>query len=386
MFTLIRGGTIYTPVEVGKKDVLVAADKIAKIAERIDVPWSLEPEVVEADGKIITAGFIDLHVHLIGGGGEGGPSTRTPEIQLSQITRAGVTTVLGVLGTDDITRHPESLLAKALALEHEGISAYMLSGSYQMPPATITGSLRKDIALIPHVLGVGEIAISDHRSSQPSFEDVARVAAEARVGGMLGGKAGLVQFHMGEGARGLEYLFRLVKETEIPIGQFLPTHVTRSPALFEHAIRFAQMGGNVDITASGKRLAWRMGAGEALRRLLAAQVPVERITFSSDSNGSMPVFDEKGSLLHLAVGDIYNLYGTVRDLITEEGFPVPDVLKTVTLNPAKRLRIDGRKGSLEEGKDADLIVFEPDWRIERVYCRGRLMVSGGEPVVKGTFE
>lgn len=386
MFTLIRGGTIYTPVEVGKKDVLVAADKIAKIAERIDVPWSLEPEVVEADGKIITAGFIDLHVHLIGGGGEGGPSTRTPEIQLTQITRAGVTTVLGVLGTDDITRHPESLLAKAMALEHEGISAYMLSGSYQMPPATITGSLRKDIALIPHVLGVGEIAISDHRSSQPSFEDVARVAAEARVGGMLGGKAGLVQFHMGEGARGLEYLFRLVKETEIPIGQFLPTHVTRSPALFEHAIRFAQMGGNVDITASGKRLAWRMGAGEALRRLLAAQVPVERITFSSDSNGSMPVFDEKGSLLHLAVGDIYNLYGTVRDLITEEGFPVPDVLKTVTLNPAKRLRIDGRKGSLEEGKDADLIVFEPDWRIERVYCRGRLMVSGGEPVVKGTFE
>lgn len=386
MFTLIRGGRIYTPTETGKGDILIAANKIVKIADRIDLPQSLNVEVVEAEGKFVTPGFIDLHVHIIGGGGEGGPSTRVPEIQLSQITQAGVTTVLGVLGTDDVSRHPESLLAKALGLEQEGISAYIMTGSYQFPPVTITGSVRKDIALIPHIIGVGEIAISDHRSSQPSFEDLAKVAAEARIGGMLGGKAGLVQLHIGEGVKGLEYLFRLVEETEIPIEQLFPTHITRSPAVFEQAIRFAKIGGNVDITASGRRLPWRMRAGEAFRQLLSAQVSVEQITLSSDSNGSMPVFDEKGSLIQLAVGDIKSLYEEFRCLVSEEGLPVSDILKCITLNPAKRIKIDQYKGSLEEGKDADLIIFDTDWRIDRVYALGRLMVSGGKPMARGTFE
>jgi beta-aspartyl-dipeptidase (metallo-type) len=386
MFTLIRGGKIYAPAEMGKRDVLIAADKIVKIGDRIDLPKGFHAEVVEAEGKIVTPGFIDVHVHIIGGGGEGGPSTRVPEIQLSQITRAGVTTVLGVLGIDSVSRHPESLLAKAMGLEREGVTAYILVGSYQFPPVTITGSVRKDIALIPNVIGVGEIAISDHRSSQPTFEDVAKVAAEARVGGMLGGKAGLVQFHIGGGKRGLEYLFRLFEETEIPVEQFLPTHISRSPFVFEEAIRFAQMGGNVDITVLGRKPTRRMNVGEAVRQLLSAKVSVEQITLSSDANGSLPVFDEKGNLVRMGVGDIRNLYHEFRSLVAEEGFPVSDILKCITLNPARRIKIDGRKGSLEEGKDADLIVFGPDWRIDRVYSLGRLMVSGGKPVVKGTFE
>jgi len=386
MFTLIRGGRIYAPAEMGNRDILIAADKIVKIGDRIDLPRDFNVEVVKAEGKIVTPGFIDLHVHIIGGGGEGGPSTRVPEIQLSQITRAGVTTVLGVLGMDDVSRHPESLLAKAMGLEQKGVTAYTLVGSYQFPPVTITGSVRRDIALIPKIIGVGEIAISDHRSSQPTFEDVAKVAAEARVGGMLSGKAGLVQFHIGGGERGLEYLFRLVEETEIPIEQFLPTHITRSPAVLEQAIRFAQMGGNVDITVSGRRPTRRMNAGEAIRQLLSAKVSVEQITLSSDANGSMPVFDEKGNLVRMGVGDIRNLYHEFRFLVAEEGFPVSDILKCLTLNPARRIKIDGQKGSLEEGKDADLIVFEPDWAIDCVYSLGKLMVSGGKPVVKGTFE
>ena len=158
MFTLIRSGQLFTPDDRGKADLLMAAGKIVRIADRIDAPEGLEVEVVEADGKLITPGFIDLHVHITGGGGEGGPATRVPEIQLSRITTAGVTTVVGVLGTDDVTRHPESLLAKAQGLEQEGITAFIMTGSYQFPPPTITGSIRKDIALIPHVVGVGEIA------------------------------------------------------------------------------------------------------------------------------------------------------------------------------------------------------------------------------------
>ena len=385
MFTLIQGGTLYGPEKMGVRDILVVGKIIARISERIDLPHDFDANVIPASGKIVTPGFIDLHVHILGGGGEGGPRTRTPEITLSQITRAGVTTVAGCLGTDDVTRKIETLLAKAMQLEEEGISTFIYCGSYQVPPPTITGWVREDIALIPKVIGVGEIAVSDHRSSQPTFEELARIAAEARVGGMIGGKAGLVHLHMGSGPRGLDPVIRIIQETEIPIGQFLPTHVTRTPELLEQAIQFARMGGNIDFTVKGKDLSFPLTTREALQKALGAGVAIDQITLSSDSNGSMPVFDEKGNLIRLAVGDIQNLFREWRDLI-REGFPVESMLKLVTANPAKRIGAFSSKGSLVVGKDADLLILNPDLEIESVMAKGRLLIHENQFLVKGTFE
>jgi len=385
MFTLIKGGTLYGPEKMGNRDILIAGRTIARVSEHIDLPEQFEARVISASGKVITPGMIDLHVHLLGGGGEGGPRTRTPEITLSKITRAGVTTVVGCLGTDDVSRRPEALLAKAMQLEEEGISTYIYSGSYQFPIATITGSLRKDIALIPKVIGVGEIAVSDHRSSQPTFEELCRVAAEARVGGMIGGKAGLVHLHMGSGKRMLDPIIRIVKETEIPIGQFLPTHVTRTQSLLEQSIQFAKMGGNIDFTVRGQELNFPLTTAKALQMALDGGATIEQITLSSDSNGSMPIFDEKGNMIKLAVGDIQNLYLEGRGL-AEAGFSLEDILKMVTSNPAKRAGIYQHKGSIEEGKDADLLIFNPDLKIEWVIAKGQMMVHNDEIIVRGTFE
>ena len=385
MFTLIKGGTLYGPEKMGSKDILIVGKTIARISDRIDLPDDFGTKVISATGKIVTPGFIDLHVHLLGGGGEGGPRTRTPEITLSKIIRAGVTTVVGCLGTDDVSRRPETLLAKAMQLEEEGISTYIYCGSYQFPPATITGSVRKDIALIPKVIGVGEIAISDHRSSQPSFEDLCRVAAEARVGGMIGGKAGLVHLHVGSGKRMLDLVIQITRETEIPMGQFLPTHLTRTPALLAQSIRFAKMGGNIDFTVRGKELNWPITTKEAIQKALDEGVSIDQMTLSSDSNGSMPIFDETGKLMKLAVGDIQNLYLDWKDLL-KEGFAVEEILKLVTSNPAKRIGVYQTKGSIEKGKDADLLILNKDLELETVMAKGRMMIYQGEQMVKGTFE
>jgi beta-aspartyl-dipeptidase (metallo-type) len=385
MFTLLKGGSLYGPEKMGVKDILIVGRTIAKISNRIDLPDHFNAQVISASGKIVTPGLIDLHVHLLGGGGEGGPRTRTPEITLSKITRAGVTTVVGCLGTDDVSRRPETLLAKAMQLEEEGISTYIYCGSYQFPLATITGSVRKDIALIPKVIGVGEIAVSDHRSSQPTYEELCKVAAEARVGGMIGGKAGLVHLHMGSGKRMLDPILRIVKETEIPIGQFLPTHLTRTESLLEQSIQFAKMGGNIDFTVKGQELSFPLTTGQALKIALDGGVAIEQITLSSDSNGSMPVFDEKGKLIKLVVGDIQNLYLDWKGLV-DGGFPLEDVLRMVTSNPAKRAGIYQSKGSIEEGKDADLLILSSDLKIESVMAKGQMMIHQGEVLVKGTFE
>lgn len=386
LLTVLRGGRLFDPVDRGPMDILICGGTIGAVAPSMDAPAGVKVQVEDLDGFILIPGLVDIHTHPTGGGGEGGPSTRVPEPRLSSFTTAGVTTAVGMLGTDDVTRHPESLLARVLGLCAEGITARMLTGSYRLPPVTVTGSVRKDIALIPPIIGVGEVALSDHRSSQPDFRDFAGVAAEARVGGLLGGKPGILHVHMGGGASGMDYLFRLARETEIPVTQVLPTHVTRSAGLFEQALELAAMGGNVDITASGTRRAGGVDLSAAVSAFLSSEIPLERVTVSSDAGGSLPVFDDKGVLKGITAAGPGSLLTEFRRLVKEEGFPVTDVLGLFTRNPAMRSGLAGRKGCLAPGADADILVLDRDWELQRVYAGGRLMVEEGRPLVTGTFE
>lgn len=147
----------------------------------------------------------------------------------------GITTVVGMRGTDGTSRRQESLFAKIMALETEGLNAYMTTGSYEIPVDTFSGSVRKDIYMMEKVLGTGEIALSDRRSSQPMRAEVERVAADSYVAGLISGKRGFTHFHMGSGHRGLSMLMAIIEETEIPARQFIVTHVNRDRELFEQA-------------------------------------------------------------------------------------------------------------------------------------------------------
>jgi len=388
-FTVLRGAQILAPESLGRQDVLVAGDRIAALGASIELPPTWDVREVRLDGCTLVPGFIDGHVHLIGGGGEGGYHTRTPEVTLSALTRAGVTTVVGCLGTDGTSRHLSSLLAKVRGLEAEGVSAFMYAGAYEMPTVTLTGSVRQDLVLIDRVVGAGEIAISDHRSSQPRREDIQKLAAAARVGGLLSGKAGVTHLHVGDGASGLSMLSAIVDESEIPIGQFVPTHLNRNPRLLNEAIAWGRRGGCIDFTSgvspeSGVLAAAR--ASRAIRLALAAGVDLGRITMSSDGNGSMPLFDASGGMVGLMVASLDSLLSELRALVLLEGVQLEQAVQVITSNVAKILKLWPRKGAILVGADADLVALNRDLAIHQVWARGRLMVDGGEPVVWGTFE
>lgn len=390
MFKILKGGRVFTPSDAGVKDVLVAGPVIANIAANISAsPDFGDVEVIDVSGRYIVPGFIDQHVHLIGGGGEAGYASRTPEVVLSRIIRAGITTVVGCLGTDGTTRHMTSLLAKARGLEMEGISAYIYTGSYQVPTRTITGSVRDDIILIDKVLGCGEIAISDHRSAQPGKEDIIKLAAEARVGGILSGKAGVLHLHVGDGKRGLSMLFDIIEETEIPITQFTPTHINRNPHLLEDGVKFAREGGIIDVTSGVSPNAGASRSikpSKAIKYCLQSGVCIESITMSSDGNGSMPIFDDKGRTTGLLVAELDSLFNEFRDLVLAEGLTISDALKVVTLNQAKSLKLYPKKGCLEIGSDADILVLDEELNIQHVFAMGNCMVKDKKPLVRGTFE
>ena len=388
-FTLVRNAHIYAPEDLGIQDVLLAGDKIAQIGKNLEIPATYTVTEIEASGKTLLPGFIDSHVHMIGGGGEGGFATRTPEITLSKITTSGVTTLVGCLGTDGTTRHVESLLAKARGLECEGLTTYIYTGAYEIPTPTITGSIRKDIVVIDKIIGAGEIAMADHRSAQPSTQAYAELAAEARIGGMLSGKAGIIDMHMGDGRDGLKKLYEITANGEIPKAQFLPTHINRNQALFKEGISWAKAGGRMDITsgvspASGSTHAVKPST--AVKIALDEQVPLAAITMSSDGNGSMPIFDAAGNTIGVGVADQKSLFTEFHDMVQQEQISLSDAIQVLSTNVAKALKLYPQKGCIAAGSDADFLLIDRDFTLTDVWARGQHMVENSQARVKGTFE
>lgn len=385
---LIKNADIHSPSPEGQCDLLAGGGKILRMHPGIRIPRHY-CDVIDARNLIAVPGFIDGHVHIMGGGGEGGPSTRTPELVLSDAVLGGVTTIVGCLGTDGFTRTMGGLLAKAQGLEAEGISTFILTGHYAVPVRTLTGSIEEDLLYVDKIVGVGEVALSDHRSSQPTFEEFARLAGETRRGGILSGKAGVVNIHLGDGRRGLEFLRRLLLETEVPPRQFLPTHINRNPSLFEEGTAYALAGGFVDFTTSTVPAfveAGEIKPSEGLRRMLDAGVDPGHVTFTSDGQGSLPDFDAGGRIQGVGVGRVTSLFPEVRDAVQKEGIPLATALQVITSNPARIFKLQG-KGHLAPGMDADIVLLDPrDLTIHTVIAKGRVLMKGRKILVKGSFE
>lgn len=388
MIKIIKDGIVLKPNYVGKKDILIAGNKIEVIDDEINLS-GIEYEVIDAKGCYVIPGLIDSHVHICGGGGEGGYRTRTPEIMLTDITMAGVTTVVGVLGTDGTSRTMSNLLAKTYALNEEGITAFAYTGSYQIPVRTVTGSITDDLILIEKIIGIGEIAVSDHRSSFPTVDELTRIVSDVRIGGMLSGKAGIINLHLGDNRNPLDIIYELLNNSSIPITQFLPTHMNRNEWIIKDAIEFGKRGGYIDLTTSTTPQFIEEGevlCSKAIKILLENGVDLNQITISSDGQGSLPVFDEMGRLKELKVGKSSSIIESIRELYFNEKLELEKSIKVATSNPAEILKLKN-KGYIEIGYDADIVLLsEEDLEIDTVIARGNIMVRSGKPVVKGTFE
>lgn len=373
LLTLVRVGTVFAPERTNATEILIADGRIAAIGDDLGVPAGWPVEVIDAPDLVAVPAFIDQHAHITGGGGEGGPGTRCPAITAEAIASMGIGTVVGVLGTDCVSRSPADLLAKVRDLRADGIDAYLYTGAYRVPPPTLTGDIQRDLAWIPEVIGVGEIAISDHRSSQPRQDELERLVSEARVGGMLAGKRGICHFHVGDGGRGLEPLRRLLSETEIPPQQVIPTHVNRRAELLEEAAEYARMfDAPIDVTAFDDAPGdHELSAFNSVRWLLDQGVPPERITLSSDCNGSLPAFDGRGDYIGMRVAGNTTLLADWQRLVHERVLTLDRALPLIGANVARVLGLHHRKGRLETGFAADLTLIDESLQPHSTFVGGR---------------
>lgn len=384
---LLKNADLYAPQHLGINDVLICGDHIEKIGENLQGGSGCK--VIDAEGRKLVPGLIDRHVHAIGGGGEGSFHTRTPEVELSNILKAGITTIVGLLGTDDITRSVECLIAKVKALKEEGISAYALCGAYGVPSPTITGSIKKDIAFIDEILGL-KLAISDHRAPNVSTDELIRLGSDVRTAGMIGGKPGIVCLHMGNAGSRLTQVFEALEKTTIPVKTYQPTHMGRTPELFEDGIRLAKMGGYVDLTCEDFFDGIAVGgSGKCLNKLNKAKeagAPMDHFTFSSDGQGSWSTYDEFGKLTQIGVTDVGNVYWQLVSFVRDGGMDLAEALTYFTSNVAKALELYPKKGCIAENADADLLLLDENLKIDTVLAKGVVMMERGTLLVRGTYE
>jgi beta-aspartyl-dipeptidase (metallo-type) len=367
MINLIQGAEVFAPDWLGLRDIWLSGGKILRVANPGE--YSAHPlvNIIPCAGLMAFPGIVDTHVHITGGGGEQGFQSRTREITAEEILLSGTTTVVGVLGADSQTRSLKNLLAKAKALECEGVSTFIYAGSYEAPPVTFTGDITGDILLVDKVVGVGEIALSDFRSSHPSLETLLGIASKAHIGGLLSGKAGLMLIHLGDGKGGMEPMRMLSEESDLPQGLFLPTHVNRSKKLFRQAISYAKDGGNIDLTSGEIQ---GVSVPRALERLMRKNVDMEQVTISSDGNASSPD------------GGVCRISTLYEDIVAsiERGIPPEVVFPLVTRNAAKRIGKEHQKGVIAEDADADILLLDSEYRIQKLFAMGELLVNHGRVV------
>lgn len=367
MFRLIKNVKVFRAGAWRDSQILLAGPSIALLDDALTLTI---PGLAETDGQGMYAvpGYVDRHVHITGGGGEGGFSNEVAPLRVEALVRAGVTTVVGLLGTDGTVRSVESLCAKAMSLEEEGISARFLTGSYDYPPPTVTGSVKRDILLLPGCIGT-KIAIADHRSSCLQDWELARLAADTWQAGILKGRPAFVHLHVGRGKTGLAPVFHVLEKSDLPITAFHPTHLWNQ---WEDAVRFAAMGGWADFTTTADP---EESAGQMLWAL--THCPKEHVTFSTDANGSMPVWNEKKEMVGISACRCTNLHETVRALVRLGMLPLEEAIRPCTCNAAAALTLP-RKGALCAGADADILLLDEKLSIQSVFARGREMLRMGE--------
>lgn len=364
MLTLLKNIECYCPKYIGKRDILIACDKIYKIQPvGLPINQSILTNVIDCDGLLAFPGLLDQHVHIVGGGGESGFVSRIPEIDFNEIISAGVSTLVGLLGIDGYTKSLENLLAKARALEQQGLTTYIYTGSYAVPIITLTQSIISDLVLIDKVIGTGEIAIADHRSSHPALKDLIKLASDTHIGGIVSGKAGIVHIHIGDGKEGLEPLLELVQQSNYPIGMFVPTHVNRTVKLFEQAIEYCRIGGNIDLTAGEVK---GISVPEAIQILIDHQMDLSKVTISSDANASGGAME---------ISKIVSLYEDIKSCITIKKISPSLTFSFVTENVAKVLKLYPQKGVIKEESDADILILDRSFNIKKLMCSGKLLVN-----------
>ncbi|RMF89366.1 MAG: amidohydrolase/deacetylase family metallohydrolase [Nitrospinota bacterium] len=341
---LLKGGRVLDPTQGldEELDVALAGGKVARLAPRI--PAEEAKEVLEVPGKLVTPGLIDMHVHVFAGVSHYGV-----DVDPGCLAK-GVTTALDA--------------GSAGSQTFPGFRRYIIDVCATRLFALLNISAIGMVTGMESTPAVGELEEIRYLHTGAAIQTI-----EENRDVILGVKVRLSSYLARDGQNERQAL-KLAREAADAVQLPLMIHTPDSSLPLEDILAMMKEGDILTHCFHGRRAGIldergkvRGAVRKAIERgvLLDVGHGVGSFTFQTATTamaqGIMP--STISSDLHR-----YNINGPVFDLATTVskflllGVPLDEALKRVTTHPARALKMEGQIGTLKEGAEGDVAVFE----------------------------
>ncbi|MDP4089464.1 MAG: N-acetylglucosamine-6-phosphate deacetylase [Bacillota bacterium] len=340
-------------------------------------------EIMDVGGLYLSPGFIDIHIHGAGGSDTMDGTPEAIENISKTIVRFGTTSFLPTTMTcsiEDIRRPIQAAAdAKKSGTEGAEILGIHLEGPFISP--LMTGAQNPDFIQLPSK----EIL---HNLAGDNLSDILQVTLAPEIEGStelirylkslgITASIGHSKANYAEALKGFE------------AGISHSTHLFNAMTGFHH--REPGIVGAVfdsDITAEvicdGIHICY-----PSLRTALKVKTPDKAILITDAmmacgmpdglySLGGQEVFVKGGSARlkdNTLAGSILTLDKAVRNLYENTNYKLYEIIRMATLNPARHCRVHHKKGLIKEGHDADLVLFDENIEIQKVFVSGIMRFS-----------
>ena len=181
----------------------------------------------------------------------------------------------------------------------------------------------------------------------------------------------------------VDMMFEALEKSMIPIKIFRPPHVNRRKGLLEEGYQLLEKGGYIDLTCG---ISEDFCPGGCILEAKEKGIPTEHITISSDGHGSWSKYREDGSLLEIGVSSVDALREEFLYMVHELDMKLEDALPYMTSHVAEALGLQGKKGTIQKGADADLLLWDNDLKLDSYIAGGKIFMQKEKIICKGTYE
>ncbi len=391
---MIRNGIVLTPLREIRDGVVVTEGcHILAVGRRNEVEEPPGAEVMDAVGGYITPGLVDIHVH----GSHGADALDATPEALETMSRFFVTRGVTSFVPTMITAPTEDLLAGL-----DNVRRVQRAGG--LPGAEVLGIHQEGPFLNPEQKGAHpeELLVCPTPDGYAPFLEYADVLTSMTLAPELEGAVDLV---------------RALRERGVvaACGHSVAIHREFLPAIeagLSHAVHcFCNMGtlrrdklkrvaGVVETVLYDDRLTTELIAdgwhiGDALMKLAVKAKGVERVCLVTDAMtaagmgpgryfiGGVEAIVEDG-IARLPDNSAYASSVTtmdvcVRNAVERIGLTLRDAVRMASLTPATVIGAHRRKGSLEAGKDADVVIMDANANVRMTMVRGEVTYQSEEP-------
>jgi len=376
---LIEGGELVFPAGVKQGNCVIQDRRISELGnDSGHSAKGFSGKVLEASGKYVVPGFIDLHVH--GGGGADFMDAEQDALRriLAFHAAHGTTGLLATVIPAPIRKIHQALKA-ATSFQGPGILGIHMEGPFVSPEKSGALNIRWLLASSPQafdslVNGYAEtIRMVTFAPELPNADTLLeRIMAIGAIPSI------------GHTAAVYDQVTRM-----LALGASHFTHVPNAMRELHHREPGA-VGAALDSDASVELIADGVHVHPAFVRLLANNRGYDRLCLITDAISASGLSDARCTLGRLEVhvqggiarladgtlaGSTLNMKEAVRNFMEFTGCSLPEAVRTATLTPARVLGIGHRKGSLELGKDADIVILDRELNIHHTIIGGQVVYA-----------